>query len=154
MLGSLVARAPGPLMLLYLLVFSVLLKIQTAATTSTTGSSCSRACRSGLLDLAPVGVAEPAREREPDQEGALPAPAGAALDGRDPARRLRCHDRDRRLLSLVYLPGSRATVWLSLPVAVLIVGFVSGFALAVASLNAIYRDVEHIVAALLRRGSS
>ena len=31
----------------------------------------------------------------------------------------------------------------------LIVGFVAGLSLAVASLNAIYRDVEHIVAALL-----
>src|SRR5688572_18558165 len=44
-------------------------------------------------------------------------------------------------LSLVYLPGSRDTVWLALPVAVLFVGFVAGFSLAVASLNAIYRDV-------------
>jgi lipopolysaccharide transport system permease protein len=53
------------------------------------------------------------------------------------------------VLSLVYLPDSRATVWLSLPVAVLIVGFVAGLSLAVASLNALYRDVEHIIAALL-----
>jgi len=53
------------------------------------------------------------------------------------------------VLSLVYLPDSRATVWLSLPVAALIVGFVAGLSLAVASLNALYRDVEHIVAALL-----
>jgi len=53
------------------------------------------------------------------------------------------------VLSLVYLPDSRATVWLSLPVAALIVGFVAGLSLAVASLNALYRDIEHIVAALL-----
>ncbi len=53
------------------------------------------------------------------------------------------------VLSLVYLPDSRATVWLALPVGVLIVGFVAGLSLAVASLNALYRDVEHIVAALL-----
>src|SRR5918994_1363003 len=53
------------------------------------------------------------------------------------------------VLSLVYLPDSRATVWLALPVGALIVGFVAGLSLAVASLNAIYRDVEHIVAALL-----
>jgi lipopolysaccharide transport system permease protein len=53
------------------------------------------------------------------------------------------------VLTLVYLPESRATVWLALPVGVLIVGFVAGLSLAVASLNAIYRDVEHIVAALL-----
>lgn len=52
-------------------------------------------------------------------------------------------------LSLVYLPDSRGTVWLSVPIAAVIVCFVAGLALAVASLNAIYRDVEHIVAALL-----
>ena len=52
-------------------------------------------------------------------------------------------------LSLVYLPDSRDTVLLSLPLAALIVCFVAGLSLAVASLNAIYRDVEHLVAALL-----
>ena len=52
-------------------------------------------------------------------------------------------------LSLAYLPEARDTVWLAAPLAVLIVGFVAGLALAVAALNAIYRDVEHIVAALL-----
>jgi len=52
-------------------------------------------------------------------------------------------------LSLVYLPESRDTVWLSIPLAAVIVCFVGGLALAVAALNAIYRDVEHIVAALL-----
>jgi ABC-2 type transport system permease protein len=57
-------------------------------------------------------------------------------------------------LSLVYLPESRDTVWLSIPLAGVIVCFVGGLALAVAALNAIYRDVEHIVAALLLPGSS
>jgi lipopolysaccharide transport system permease protein len=52
-------------------------------------------------------------------------------------------------LSLVYVPEARDTIWLSLPLAVPIVCLVAGIALAVASLNAIYRDVEHIVAALL-----
>jgi lipopolysaccharide transport system permease protein len=52
-------------------------------------------------------------------------------------------------LSLVYLPQARDTVWLSIPLAVLVVGLVAGMSLAVASLNAIYRDVEHLVAALL-----
>src|SRR4249919_1096498 len=43
----------------------------------------------GLLrHLAAIVVAKPAREREPDPEGALPAPARSALDGGDPARRL------------------------------------------------------------------
>jgi ABC-type polysaccharide/polyol phosphate export permease len=52
-------------------------------------------------------------------------------------------------LSLVYIPDARDTVWLSLPLAALAVLLVAGMALAVASLNAIYRDVEHLVAALL-----
>jgi len=52
-------------------------------------------------------------------------------------------------LSLLYLPAARDTVWLALPLAALIVCLVAGLALAVAALNAIYRDVEHLVAALL-----
>src|SRR5215210_2656131 len=52
-------------------------------------------------------------------------------------------------LSLLYLPAARETVWLALPLAALIVCLVAGLALAVAALNAIYRDVEHLVAALL-----
>ena len=52
-------------------------------------------------------------------------------------------------LSLVYVPGARDTVWLALPLAALAVALVAGIALAVASLNAVYRDVEHLVAALL-----
>ena len=52
-------------------------------------------------------------------------------------------------LSLVYVPEARDTVWLAIPLAVPIVAFVAGLSLAVASLNALYRDVEHIVAALL-----
>lgn len=46
-------------------------------------------------------------------------------------------------------PETRDTVWLALPLSVLVIALVSGLALAVASLNAIYRDVEHIVSALL-----
>ena len=52
-------------------------------------------------------------------------------------------------LSLVYVPGARDTVWLSIPLAALAVCLVTGVSLAVASLNALYRDVEHLVAALL-----
>jgi lipopolysaccharide transport system permease protein len=52
-------------------------------------------------------------------------------------------------LSLVYVPDARGTVWLALPLAALAVLLVAGLSLAVASLNAIYRDVEHLVAALL-----
>src|SRR5215204_2071448 len=52
-------------------------------------------------------------------------------------------------LSLVYVPEARDTVWLAIPLAGLAVGLVAGLSLAVASLNAVYRDVEHLVAALL-----
>ena len=53
------------------------------------------------------------------------------------------------VLSLVYVPEARDTVWLSIPLGALAVCLVSGVSLAVASLNAIYRDVEHLVSALL-----
>jgi ABC-type polysaccharide/polyol phosphate export permease len=52
-------------------------------------------------------------------------------------------------LSLAYVPEARDTVWLAVPLAALVVGLVAGVSLAVASLNALYRDVEHLVAALL-----
>ena len=53
------------------------------------------------------------------------------------------------VLALWFRPDSRATVWLSIPVAALIVFFVAGLALTVASLNAVFRDVEFVVTAAL-----
>lgn len=52
-------------------------------------------------------------------------------------------------LCLALLPRARDTAWLSLPIGILVIAFVSGVALAVASANAIYRDVEFVVSALL-----
>lgn len=52
-------------------------------------------------------------------------------------------------LSLVFVPEARGTVWAVLPLAALAVALVAGLSLAVAALNAVYRDVEHLVAALL-----
>jgi ABC-type polysaccharide/polyol phosphate export permease len=52
-------------------------------------------------------------------------------------------------LALWFRPDSRDTAWLALPAAVLIVVFVAGFSLAIAALNAVFRDVEFIVAAAL-----
>src|SRR6185436_4953136 len=52
-------------------------------------------------------------------------------------------------LVIAFLPGSRGTAWLAIPIAAVIVLFVSGLSLAVASANAIYRDIEFVVAALL-----
>ena len=53
------------------------------------------------------------------------------------------------VLSLVWLPEARSTVWLAIPLGALFACIVAGVALALASLNALYRDVEHLVAALL-----
>jgi ABC-type polysaccharide/polyol phosphate export permease len=49
----------------------------------------------------------------------------------------------------VFIPDSRATGWIALPLAVLFVGFVTGIALTLACLNVLFRDVEHFVGALL-----
>lgn len=53
------------------------------------------------------------------------------------------------VLSLVVQSNTRGTVWLALPLGALFVLLVSGVSLALASLNALYRDVEHLIAALL-----
>lgn len=53
------------------------------------------------------------------------------------------------VLSMIVLPESRSTAWLAIPIGAIIVLFVSGLSLAVASANAIYRDIEFVVAALL-----
>ena len=53
------------------------------------------------------------------------------------------------VLDFALLPRVRATEWLAIPLAALLVCLVGGLALAVASLNVVFRDVEHLVAALL-----
>jgi ABC-type polysaccharide/polyol phosphate export permease len=52
-------------------------------------------------------------------------------------------------LNFALLPRVRATEWLALPLAACLVAIVCGLAIAVASLNVLFRDVEFIVAALL-----
>jgi ABC-type polysaccharide/polyol phosphate export permease len=52
-------------------------------------------------------------------------------------------------INFVALPRVRATEWLALPLCVLFVGVVCGLALAFASLNVLFRDIEFIVSALL-----
>jgi ABC-type polysaccharide/polyol phosphate export permease len=52
-------------------------------------------------------------------------------------------------INFVALPRVRATEWLALPLCLLFVGVVCGLALAVASLNVLFRDIEFIVSALL-----
>ena len=53
------------------------------------------------------------------------------------------------VLNFIVLSRVRATEWLAIPLAVLAVAFVAGISLTAASLNAIFRDVEFIVSALL-----
>jgi ABC-type polysaccharide/polyol phosphate export permease len=53
------------------------------------------------------------------------------------------------VLSLIFIPAARPWVWLALPLAVVFAGFVAGLALLVASLNVLFRDVEHILTAAL-----
>ena len=142
---------PVVLMLVYLFVFSLLLKIQTADYDH---------YWLFLLAGLPVWVffatslqttsRSTAREREPDPEGPLSAPARAALHGRDAGRRLRRHARDRRRRSASSTcPRPETPSGSPSRSSALVVCLVAGMSLAVASLNAVYRDVEHLVAALL-----
>jgi len=53
------------------------------------------------------------------------------------------------LLSLIFVSGARANVWLSIPLGVLFVAEVAGLALTAACLNVVLRDVEHVLTAAL-----
>jgi ABC-type polysaccharide/polyol phosphate export permease len=52
-------------------------------------------------------------------------------------------------LNFALLPRVRDTEWLALPIGLAVVAITSGIALAVASLNVLFRDVEFLVTALL-----
>jgi lipopolysaccharide transport system permease protein len=53
------------------------------------------------------------------------------------------------VLNFALLPRVRATEWLAIPIAVAFVALTGGLALAIASLNVLFRDIEFLVAALL-----
>jgi ABC-type polysaccharide/polyol phosphate export permease len=53
------------------------------------------------------------------------------------------------VVNAIVIPETRDTVLLALPLAVLVVALVSGVALAIACANVVFRDVEHLLAALL-----
>jgi ABC-type polysaccharide/polyol phosphate export permease len=53
------------------------------------------------------------------------------------------------VLSLLFVPDARSTVWLAIPLAAVFVGEVAGLALIAACLNVLFRDVEHVLAAAL-----
>jgi ABC-2 type transport system permease protein len=50
--------------------------------------------------------------------------------------------------TLYLVPETRTTFWVALPMVLPLIGLTAGLALAVAYANAIFRDVEHIVAAV------
>jgi lipopolysaccharide transport system permease protein len=52
-------------------------------------------------------------------------------------------------INLVLLPETRDTFWLVFPLGLLLVVLTSGLALVVACANVFFRDVEHVIAALL-----
>ena len=53
------------------------------------------------------------------------------------------------VLSLLFVPEARSTVWLAIPLAVAFACLVAGLALIAACLNVLFRDVEHVLAAAL-----
>jgi lipopolysaccharide transport system permease protein len=53
------------------------------------------------------------------------------------------------VVNFIVLPRTREEIWLSIPLAALVVALVGGLALIVASANVVLRDVEHLVTALL-----
>ena len=141
---------PVVLMLVYLLVFSVLLKIQTAdfehywlfllaglPVWVFFATSLQSSARSLLENANLIRKVRFPRQLVPLSMVATQLVGFAVMLGIVVA------------LSLVYVPAARDTVWLALPLAALAVCLVAGLSLAVASLNAIYRDVEHLVTALL-----
>ena len=52
-------------------------------------------------------------------------------------------------LNVALLPRVRGTAWLALPLSLALIGLVAGLALALASANVVFRDVEHLMGALL-----
>jgi ABC-type polysaccharide/polyol phosphate export permease len=50
--------------------------------------------------------------------------------------------------TLWLVPATRTTFWASLPMVVPLIGLTAGFAIVVAYANALFRDVEHIIAAI------
>jgi ABC-type polysaccharide/polyol phosphate export permease len=53
------------------------------------------------------------------------------------------------VVSLIFVPEARSTVWAAVPLAIVFTGLVAGVALLVACANVLYRDVEHILTAAL-----
>jgi ABC-type polysaccharide/polyol phosphate export permease len=52
-------------------------------------------------------------------------------------------------VNMIVIPDTRETIWLTIPLIVPVIALVAGLALAAAAANVLFRDVEHIIAALL-----
>ncbi len=52
-------------------------------------------------------------------------------------------------INLAVIPETRDTFWAVFPLSLALIAFVSGLAVVVASVNVLYRDVEHLVATIL-----
>jgi lipopolysaccharide transport system permease protein len=52
-------------------------------------------------------------------------------------------------LNLIFLPETRSTFWAGLLLALPLVGLVSGLAIVISAVTVIFRDVEHLLAAVL-----
>ena len=53
------------------------------------------------------------------------------------------------VLSVVFVPDARTTVWAAIPLAVVFAGLVAGLSLLAACMNVLFRDIEHILTAAL-----
>ena len=53
------------------------------------------------------------------------------------------------VVNAILIPETRDTSWLAVPLAAVFVAFVGGLALAIASATVVFRDIEHLLAALL-----
>jgi lipopolysaccharide transport system permease protein len=53
------------------------------------------------------------------------------------------------VVNMIVTPETRATAWLALPLGAVLVALAAGFALAVGAANVLFRDIEHLVSAVL-----
>jgi lipopolysaccharide transport system permease protein len=53
------------------------------------------------------------------------------------------------VVNLIVIPETRDTVWLALPLSLPVIALAGGVSLAVACANVVFRDVEHLVSAML-----
>ncbi len=139
---------PLVLMGIYTLVFSVLFPVSQVPPLSPLSP-----LRPGDLGVPVGGPAHvgplAARQREPDQEGALSPPATAFSTVAAQLVALAAILAVLIPVNLIVIPETRETIWLTIPLIVPVIALVAGLSLAVSAANVVFRDVEHMVAALL-----